>query len=191
MIKTAAIYLGSATGRSQIFSDTAFSVGAELARMGISVVYGGACVGTMKSLADGVLSESGEVIGVFPKGFKGKKSYQAQLLLKTLLRLLYGLSRLIEVEDMSERKKVMEKMSDCCIALPGSYGTLDELFEYIVNHQLGFHDKPVYILNLDGFYDPIIAMIEKMKETEFLKGYDQSFIHFPTTVEDLLTAIKK
>jgi uncharacterized protein (TIGR00730 family) len=187
MIKTAAVYLGSATGRSQIFSDTAFAIGAELAKRGISIVYGGACVGTMNSLADGALSENGEIIGVFPRGFKGKKSYQE----KKVEVCHYGLSRLIEVEDMSERKKVMERMSDCCIALPGSYGTLDELFEYIVNHQLGFHDKPVYILNLDGFYDPIIAMIEKMKETEFLKGYDQSFIHFPTTVEDLLNEIKK
>jgi uncharacterized protein (TIGR00730 family) len=93
------------------------------------------------------------------------------------------------VEDMSERKKVMEKMSDCCIALPGSYGTLDELFEYIVNHQLGFHDKPVFILNLEGFYDPIIEMIEKMRETEFLKGYDQTFIHFCPSVEDILSKL--
>lgn len=182
MIKTAAIYLGSAIGRSQIFSDTAFRTGAELAKRGISVVYGGACVGTMNSLADGVISQNGEIIGVFPKGFKGKKSYQE----KNIEVCHHGLTRLIEVEDMSQRKKVMEAMSDCCIALPGSYGTLDELFEYIVNHQLGFHDKPIFILNLEGFYDPIIDMIKKMKETGFLKGYDQSFIHFCSTVDELL-----
>lgn len=185
MIKTAAVYLGSATGRSQIFSDTAFTIGAELAKRGISIVYGGACVGTMNSLADGALSENGEIIGVFPRGFKGKKSYQE----KQIEVCHQGLTRLIEVEDMSERKKVMEKMSDCCIALPGSYGTLDELFEYIVNHQLGFHDKPVFILNLEGFYDPIIEMIEKMRETEFLKGYDQTFIHFCPSVEDILSKL--
>lgn len=185
MIKRAAIYLGSATGRSQIFSDTAFAVGAELARRGITIVYGGACVGTMNSLADGALSEKGEIIGVFPRGFKGKKSYQEE----KVEVCHHGLTRLIEVEDMSERKKVMEQMSDCCIALPGSYGTLDELFEYIVNHQLGFHDKPVYILNLEGFYNPLMDMIKKMKETEFLKGYDQSFIYFCSTVEELLGLI--
>lgn len=186
MIKTVAVYLGSAIGRSQIFSDTAFSLGAELAKKGISVVYGGACVGTMNSLANGVLSEDGEIIGVFPRGFKGKKSYQE----KKIEVCHQGLTRLIEVEDMSERKKVMEQMSDCCIALPGSYGTLDELFEYIVNHQLGFHDKPVYILNLEGFYDPVMEMIEKMKETEFLKGYDQSFIFFCNTAEELLQKLQ-
>lgn len=185
MIKTAVVYLGSAIGRSQIFSDTAFRVGAELAKRGISVVYGGACVGTMNSLADGVLSQKGEIIGVFPRGFKGKKSYQEQ----KIEVCHQGLTELIEVEDMSQRKKVMEKISDCCIALPGSYGTLDELFEYIVNHQLGFHDKPVFILNLEGFYDPIIDMIKKMKETEFLRGYDQSFIHFCPTVEDIISKL--
>lgn len=182
MIKNVAIYLGSASGRSQIFSQTAYKIGAELAKKGVTVIYGGASVGTMGSLADGVLSEKGEIIGVFPKGFKGKKSYQEE----KIEVCHFGLSRLIEVQDMSERKKVMEELSDCCIALPGSYGTLDELFEYIVNHQLGFHNKPVFILNLDGFYTPIIDMIEKMKETEFLKGYDQTFIHFCPSIDSLL-----
>jgi uncharacterized protein (TIGR00730 family) len=186
MIRTAAVYLGSATGRSQIFSDTAYRIGAELAHNGIRIVYGGACVGTMNSLADGALSAQGEIIGVFPAGFKGKKSYQE----KNIEVCHRGLSELIEVEDMSQRKKVMEQMSDCCIALPGSYGTMDELFEYIVNHQLGFHDKPVFILNLEGFYDPVIDLIKKMKETEFLKGYDQSFIHFCPTVEQLMELLK-
>lgn len=181
----ATVYLGSSLGDSPIFAEAAYNLGRSLAVNGISVIYGGACVGTMNSLAEGALSAGGEVIGVIPEGFKGKKSYQD----KKIEVCHHGLTKLYEVRDMSERKQLMAELGDCCIALPGSYGTLDELFEYIVNTQLGFQNKPVYILNLEGYYDPIVDMIKKMEKRGFLKGYDLSIIHFFSNVDQLVESL--
>lgn len=185
MIKTATVYLGSSTGNQPFFAEAAFSLGKELALRGIEIIYGGACVGTMQSLADGALSAGGKVTGVYPAGFKGKKENSS----RGIEVQRRDLTRIIEVADLRERKKVMEEMGECCIALPGSYGTMDELFEYAVNKQLDFLPKPIYILNLNGYYDPLIQMIRNMCRYGFIKEYDEFLIIFCNSVEELVQKV--
>lgn len=182
MIKNVTVYLGSSSGNKPCFVEAAFALGKGLAEMGISVIYGGACVGTMKALADGVISAGGFITGVFPKGFKGKKENSS----RGIEVLSHDVSEMVEVSDLGERKKVMEEMGECCIALPGSYGTFDELFEYVVNRQLGLHSKPVFILNLNGYYDPLVKMIDNMVENGFIREYDRELVKFCSDVREIL-----
>lgn len=185
MFKSVTVYLGSSSGNNPCFAEAARELGKELAKSGISVVYGGACVGTMKALADGVLSEGGSITGVFPKGFKGKWENSSR-----------GIevhsscdTTSIEVEDMSERKRVMEELGECCVALPGSYGTMDELFQYVIKLQLGFTRKPVFVLNLNGYYDPLKALILNMYNNGFIGERDLNIIGFCDSVEELLSSL--
>lgn len=180
MKKTVAVYLGSADAGEK-YMNIAYDFGKALAQKGVRVVYGGADVGTMKALADGVLDAGGEIIGVFPCGFGGKREVAAMG--KEILRK--DVSRIIEVKDFAERKKVMGEMSDCCIALPGSYGTMDELFCYAVENEIGLHDKTAYILNIDGYYDGLEAQVATMKREGFINP-DSKMITFLYSVEDFL-----
>lgn len=182
MIKNVAVYLGSKTGNREIFAQTARGLGGSLAKKGYNIIYGGACVGTMKELADGAIASGGKVTGVFPDKFKGKKESRE----KGLEIQHNGLTGMILVKDMGERKKVMEEQSDCCIILPGSFGTLDELFEYAVHRQLEFHFKPVIILNLNGYYNPLRQMVENMKENGFIREEETSLLTYCDTIEDVL-----
>lgn len=178
--------MGSCSGNKPYFTEAAFSLGRALALRGVEIIYGGACVGTMKALSDGALSEGGSVTGVFPRGFKGKKENSS----RGIEVENKNLTRVVEVADLQERKKVMEEMGDCCIVLPGSFGTFDELFEYAVNSQLGFLPKPIYILNLYGYYDPLEKMLQNMCEFGFMQGYDLSLITFCSSEEELLEKMR-
>ncbi|MCQ2184154.1 MAG: TIGR00730 family Rossman fold protein [Bacteroidales bacterium] len=163
MIKSVAVFLGSAEVDGK-FHDLAYKFGAALAKAGITAIYGGADVGTMKSFSDGVLSEGGTLVGVFPTGFGGKREVAAMN--RDILR--HNATRVIFVKDFAERKLVMRQMSDCCVAIPGAYGTMDELFCYAVENEIGLHDKVSYILNTDGFYDGLEQQINTMKATGFI-----------------------
>ncbi len=186
MIKNVAIYLGSKIGNSAIFALTAKSLGKELAANGYNIIYGGASVGTMKELADAAILAGGKVTGVFPDNFKGKKeSREKRLEIKHK-----GLTDMIIVKDMSERKRVMEENSDCCIILPGSFGTLDELFEYTVHRQLEFHFKPVFILNTEGYYNPLREQIENMVKHGFLREEETALITYCLSVEEMISVLK-
>ena len=185
MVKSVAVYLGSAEA-SEKFRTLARDFGRRLAENGIRTVYGGADVGTMASLADGVLSAGGEIIGVFPTGFGGKREVAAQN--REILRK--DVSRIVEVKDFAERKETMCNLSDCCVALPGSYGTMDELFCYAVENEIGLHDKISYVLNVDGYYDGLEAQVSVMKREGFI-SVEAGMITFVHSVNEFFEIITK
>ena len=186
MNKIAAVYLGSKMGNSPIFAQTAYNLGKELTNNNIDVIYGGACVGCMGELAKGVIENNGKITGVFPIGFGGKQ----ENVIAGIEVMHKGLSEMITVKDMQERKKVMEEKSNFCIILPGSFGTLDELFEYAVNLQLGFHKSPIYILNLNNYYTPLKQLINNMVDNGFIHSKEKCLITFFETLEELINYIK-
>ena len=182
MPEKVAVYLGSSPGNSPKFRENAYGLGAKLAEKKIEVIYGGASVGTMKSLAEGVLSRGGRLTGVFPDGFRGKKEYAD----KGLDERFHQVSEMVVTEGLSDRIATMEKMSDACIVLPGSYGTLNELFSYLLNRQLGFHSKPIYVLNTDGYYRPLKDLIDNMVKNGFISPADGRLLTFCDEVDELL-----
>lgn len=169
-----AVYLGSKTGSSPLFAETAGKLGSALALNKIAVVYGGTCVGTMKALADGVLEAGGDVTGVIPESFRTfEESYQ-------------GLTTLIRVRELPERKQKMEELSQAAVILPGGYGTLDELFEYAVNNQLKLLGRPIYVLNLDGFYTPLKEQLDIMVRYGLLTPELRAMIRFCGSIEEVV-----
>ncbi len=156
MIQSLCVFCGASSGNDKRYSDLAFSVGRWLALQNIQLVYGGGGIGLMGKLADGVLSENGKIIGVIPGFLKKKEIAHAHL------------SEMIVTDTMHERKIRMHELSDAAIALPGGYGTLDELFELLTWLQLGLHNKPIGLLNFNGFFNALIEMLNQMKTAEFL-----------------------
>ena len=151
------VYCGSNRGSSPEFAAAAISLGTELASHGIGLVYGGGHVGLMGVLADAVLGDGGEVIGVIPSALEEKELGHPFL------------TELHVVASMHERKQMMADLSDGFIAIPGGIGTLEELFETFTWLQLGFHHKPVALLNVGGFYDKLIEFVHQLTRDGFLK----------------------
>lgn len=168
------VFCGSSSGTKDIFLKQAFLLGEQLAKHNTGLVYGGAKVGLMGAVADGALKYDGEVIGVLPT-FLGDVELGHN-----------GLTELIIVETMHERKAKMDELSDGIIAMPGGYGTLEEFFEMLTWAQLGLHQKPVALLNIDGFYDPLLQMIDSMVSNGFLKQVNRDMIVVASNVDDLL-----
>ncbi|MEG1288859.1 MAG: TIGR00730 family Rossman fold protein [Bacteroidales bacterium] len=186
-IKNVVVYLGSKSGNNPIFFETANLLGTQLANNKYNIIYGGANVGTMKALANSAIDAGGNVIGVFPDNFKGKKENRDRG-----IEVKHShLTQMIIVKDMQERKKIMEQMSDCCIILPGSFGTLDELFEYAVNRQLGYHSKPIIIININGYYNPMKELINNMAENGFIPRNEISLLTYCNTVDEVIDMLKK
>ncbi|MFP4042028.1 MAG: TIGR00730 family Rossman fold protein [Bacteroidales bacterium] len=174
-----AVFCGSSTGRSNFIKQQAMQLGKELAARNIALVYGGASIGLMGAVADGVLSEGGKVIGILPEFLSAKEIAHENL------------TEMILVKDMHERKARMNELSDGVIALPGGFGTMEELFEMLTWAQLGLHKKPVSILNLDGFYDPLIELFGKMEEKGFLSGINRRMLLVEENIDDLLNKMEK
>lgn len=151
------VFCGSSEGYQDIYREVAYDTGAILAERGIRLVYGGARVGLMGAVADGALNNGGTVIGVIPSFLKTKEVAHEHL------------SQLLEVDTMHERKMKMHELSNGIMALPGSWGTMEELFEMLTWAQLGLHRKPIGILNVNNYYDPLLAMINLMVDDGFLK----------------------
>lgn len=183
MIKSVAVYLGS-SGASEEYMGFANRFGKELARRGYRAVFGGAAVGTMKSFADGVLEAGGEIVGVFPKGFKGKREVAARGIRLDMPELTEN----IEVKDMPERIAVMGSLSDCCVILPGGYGTMEELFFHAVDNEIGLHDKISYVLNINGYYDGLEMQVGRMKQDRFLRQ-DSNVIVFVHSMDEFFAQI--
>lgn len=179
MIKSVAVYLGSATA-SEEYMDFAYNFGKELAERGYRAVFGGAEVGTMKAFADGVMGAGGDIVGVFPKGFKGKREVAA---VRDVIKMS-NLTQTVEVKDMAERIAVMGSMSDCCVILPGGFGTMEELFFHAVDNEIGLHDKIAYVMNFNGYYDALEALVQQMKQERFLRA-DSDVITFVHSAEEL------
>lgn len=180
-MKSVAVYLGSALGNDRVFSEAVGEFGRRMAENGIRIVYGGAKVGLMGVLADSALEAGGEVVGVFPKGFAGKREVAA----RGIDILHPGLTEMRWVKDFAERKQVMEDLSDCAVALPGGAGTMDELFCYAVGNEIARHDKIVYVLNVNGYYDGLEMQIRKMNDSGLLAGAS-SMVVFCNSVDELL-----
>lgn len=155
-MKAICVYCGSNVGSRPIYAERAIALGQRIARENAALVYGGGSVGLMALLADAVLQAGGEVIGVIP---------QQLVDLEVAHR---GISRLEVVGTMHQRKARMFEMADAFIALPGGFGTLDEMFEMLTWRQLGLGDKPCAFLDVDGFYAPLMSMLDRMVQERFL-----------------------
>ena len=151
------VFTGSRVGAGGEYAAAAREMGALLAARGHAVVYGGAQVGLMGVLADAVLAGGGEIIGVIPGHLTAKEIAHA------------GLTELRVVDSMHERKMVMSELSDGVVALPGAFGTLDELFEMLTWGQLGLHRKPCGLLNVAGYFDALLSFLDHAVERDFLR----------------------
>ncbi|OXA80432.1 hypothetical protein SAMN05444397_102205 [Flavobacterium aquidurense] len=173
-MKRITVFCGSSSGTEAIYTEQAILLGQTFAKENIQLVYGGANVGLMGAVADGVLNNGGKAIGVLPNFLRSKEI--AHL----------GLTELILVESMHERKTKMNDLCDGVIALPGGFGTLEELFEMLTWAQLGLHKKPIAILNINGFYDSLIKLTENMTKKGLLKEANQKMLLVSDTIPDLL-----
>jgi uncharacterized protein (TIGR00730 family) len=173
-MKSICVYCGSNSGRVPAFTAAADSLGKLLAERRIKLVYGGGQVGLMGTLADAVLEAGGEVEGVIPEF----------LALKEIAHM--SLSRLHVVNSMHARKAMMESLSEGFIAMPGGIGTMEELFEIWTWGQLGQHRNPVGLLNVDGYYDALVAFLDTMTEQGFLTPEHRSALLVSDDAEALL-----
>lgn len=177
-IRRLCVYCGSSRGRSSLFAEAAAALGRELAARGIGLVYGGGNVGLMGVLADAALEGGGEVIGVIPQALQEKELGHA------------GLAALHVVSSMHERKQLMADLSDGFMALPGGVGTLEELFETFTWLQLGFHQKPVGLLNVGGFYDGLVGFVHHLGSEGFLKSEHEQCLLVDADIATLLDAMR-
>jgi hypothetical protein len=177
-----AVYLGSAPSCKDLYKGLAYELGQRLAKAGLTLVYGGAAVGTMGALANGAKDGGGTVIGVFPRDFHGTKEVRES----GLEVVQHGLSEFIEVADFAERKNVMEELSDACIVMPGSFGTMDELFTYACNRAIDKHEKPIYVFNFEGYYAPLKQLLANMQDAGFMKPMMAGAVTFCDTLDELV-----
>jgi len=173
-MKRVTVFCGSSLGTAEIYGKQAFRLGEILAERKIGLVYGGANVGLMNAVANGSLSRGGEVTGVLPVFIKDKGLAHKNL------------KELILVDTMHERKTRMNDLSDGVIALPGGFGTLEEFFETLTWGQLGLHRKPVGLLNINGFYDPLNILAKTMVEKGFLREENRKMLLISDDIEHLL-----
>jgi len=157
MIKTVCVFCGSSMGSNPVYADKARNLAEYFLSKQITLVYGGANVGLMRVLADTMLTGGGKVIGVMPRSLVEREVAHVTL------------TEMHIVDGMQERKALMAELSDAFIALPGAYGTLDELFEMLTWNQLGMIRKPVGLLNADGYFDQLVRMLDHAVEEKFLR----------------------
>jgi len=172
------VFCGARTGTKNIFIEQATALGKSLAKQDIKLVYGGADLGLMGAVANGALSEKGKVIGVLPDFLQSREIAHK------------GLTELIIVESMHERKTKMNELCDGIIALPGGFGTIEELFEILTWVQLGLQNKPIGILNIEGYFDSLITFIQSMVENGFLREIDENLLIVRDNIDDLLNEMK-
>lgn len=156
-LQTVAVYCGASMGADPVYADAARALAAVLVEHNIALVYGGGNVGLMGVIADEVLRLGGEVTGVIPQALLAREVGHT------------GLTRQFVVKDMHERKAMMAQLSDGFIAMPGGMGTLEELFEMLTWAQLGIHAKPIGLLNVNGFYDGLIAFVGHQRDSGFVR----------------------
>lgn len=156
-IESIAVYCGSSLGASPLYKEQAIVFAKELVKRNITLIYGGASVGIMGTLADTILAEGGKVIGVIPTLLEGREIAHKHL------------TQLHIVETMHQRKSKMIELAQGFVALPGGFGTLEEFSEVFTWSQIGLHQKPLGILNINQFYDPLLMMIDKMTDEKFLQ----------------------
>jgi uncharacterized protein (TIGR00730 family) len=171
------VYAGSSFGASPVYAEMAAAFGSACARRGLGIVYGGGSVGLMGVLADSALAAGGEVIGVIPRSMIAEE------------RAHHRLTELIPVDSMHERKHRMAQLADSFVALPGGIGTLEEVIEVFTWLQLGLHLKPVGLLNVCGFYDPLLRLLEHMRDQQFLTPDHHSMLVVESNPDPLLDRV--
>jgi uncharacterized protein (TIGR00730 family) len=177
-IRSLCVYCGSSTGDDPAHAAAAARLGGVLAAEGVRLVYGGGAVGLMGVLADAVMGSGGEVLGVIPGGlFRQEVGHT-------------GLTDLVEVGSMHERKQRMADEADAFLALPGGLGTLEELAEITTWAQLGIHAKPVGVLDVDGFWQPLLTFLDGAVAAGFLKPANRELVVRVTDVDDVLPVLR-
>ena len=176
-IESVCIYCGSSGHTAPIYQQTAQLIGTAIARRGLRLVYGGGHVGLMGIVADSALAAGGDVIGIIPEHIR---SHEVQHT---------GLTELHVVDSMHIRKSMMAEKADAFVALPGGFGTLEELFEVLTWKQIGLHTKPIIVYNVNGFWDPLIHLIEHVIETKFAPENNRRIFNVVTTPEEMMAAI--
>jgi uncharacterized protein (TIGR00730 family) len=178
-INSIALFCGSADGFHPKFKELAADFGKRCAQQQITLFYGGASLGLMKAAADACRANYGKVIGIAPSFFSNST------VIDTTLDKLYL------VDSMSERKQMLERSADAFVALPGSYGTMDEFFEALTDAQLGLHHKPVAILNAFGYYTPLIQQLEIFRNEGFLRDFHYDLLIVATTLDELFEKLEQ
>jgi uncharacterized protein (TIGR00730 family) len=176
-IASVCVYSASSTKIDPVYFDTAYELGTLLGQQHIRLINGAGNMGLMSAVSDAVLAAGGEVTGVIPR-FMVEQGWHHT-----------GLTRLVEVESMHERKKMMADLSDAVIALPGGCGTLEELLEIITWKQLGLYLNPVVILNVKGYFDPLLAMLQRAVEENFMRTQHGSIWHVAKTVREAVELV--
>jgi len=173
-MKSIAVYCGASNGAKPLYADAARQLARALVDHNIALVYGGGKVGLMGVIADEVLRLGGEVTGVIPRALVEREVGHA------------GLTRLFVVKDMHERKAMMADLSEGFIAMPGGFGTLEELFEMVTWAQLGIHAKPIGLLNTEGFYDGLVAFAAHQQEEGFVRPAHAALMNVDADAEALV-----
>jgi len=176
-IKSIGVFCGSSIGAKEIYSRKAKELGELMVAPKMDLIYGGGDVGLMGVIADTVLAKGGNAIGVIPTDLLNKEVGHSSL------------TKMHITDNMSDRKNLINKLSDAFIAMPGGFGTLDEVMEVLTYFQLGFSNKPVAFLNIDGFYDPIITLFDNILAEKFMKAEHLNNVIFESEPEALLKAI--
>jgi len=178
-MKYLAVFCGASKGYRDIYQNQTKAFASAMAKENLGLVFGGGKIGLMGILADVLLEKSMPVIGVIPH-FLRKEEVEHK-----------GLTEMQFTETMSERKIVMSKLCDAYVALPGGFGTLDEIFEALTLSQLGIESKPVAFLNTEGFFDPILSQLDHMVQEGFLREVNRDSIIVSNSIEDLLDQISR
>lgn len=173
-MKSVVVFCGSSPGKNEVYIDAAKAVGTTLVKRGARVVYGGARVGCMGAVADAALAAGGEAIGVIPGFLKTKEVAHT------------GLTELIVVETMHERKLKMYDLCDGILTIPGGWGTMEEMFEMLSWSLLGLHGKPVGLLNVNGYYDSLVTLCQVMVNEGFLHQHVLESLLVSDSLDDLL-----
>ena len=177
-IKTICVYCGSGPGSNPRFIQTAIALGKVLAENRIRLVYGGGSIGLMGALATSVLDHGGTVTGIIPDFLTAREN------------ALTRVQELIVTPDMHERKRLMFERSDAFVALPGGVGTLEELVEQLTWKQLGRHTKSILLANIDGFWEPLLALLAHMRATQFIRPTLDVDILKAERVDDILPRLR-
>lgn len=177
-MRSVCVFCGSADGVHPEYYDGAAKMGGYLAQKGIQLIYGAGKTGLMGAVADGVLKAGGEVTGVVPEN------------LNTSVLIHANLTRLEVVQDIQQRQARMNALADALIALPGGYGTFDELFEALTWTQIGMQRKPIGLLNIRGYFDPLMAVIQRAMDEKFIYPEHIDMLTLAQTPEELIEALE-
>lgn len=173
-LNTICVYCGSSFGRDPAYAEAADALGATLAAAGVGLVYGGGSVGLMGRVARATLAAGGRVTGIIPQFLHDREV------------MLYEVDELVVTDDMHQRKRLMFEKSDAFLAMPGGIGTLEEVVEMMTWAQLGQHDKPIALLDINGFWAPLVELIGHMRSEQFLRPDFDAPFEIATRVEDVV-----